>query len=80
MSGETPVVVFAGRSMTQIISAIPVVAEQTGRAVVLVGGLAVMSRLPTPYPHPGPADVPHSGPQESRAWTIKQGASMSDRP
>lgn len=35
--------------MTQIISAIPVVAEQTGRAVVLVGGLAVMCRLPSPY-------------------------------
>jgi Nucleotidyl transferase AbiEii toxin, Type IV TA system len=35
--------------MTQIVSAIPVVAEQTGRAVVLVGGLAVMCRLPIPY-------------------------------
>ncbi|MFI0801158.1 hypothetical protein [Amycolatopsis lurida] len=35
--------------MTQIVSAIPVVAEQTGRPVVLVGGLAVMCRLTTPY-------------------------------
>lgn len=29
--------------------AIPVIAEQTGRPVVLVGGLAVMCRLPIPY-------------------------------
>jgi nucleotidyltransferase AbiEii toxin of type IV toxin-antitoxin system len=35
--------------MTRLVSAIPVVAEQTGRAVVLVGGLAVMCRLPAPY-------------------------------
>lgn len=49
MSGDPAAVVLAGRSMTQIVSAIPVVAEQTGRAVVLVGGLAVMCRLTTPY-------------------------------
>lgn len=35
--------------MTRLVSAIPVVAEQTGRAVVLIGGLAVMCRLPAPY-------------------------------
>ncbi|WP_410620607.1 nucleotidyl transferase AbiEii/AbiGii toxin family protein [Amycolatopsis sp. cmx-8-4] len=35
--------------MTQIVSAIPVIVEQTGRAVVLVGGLAVMCRLSIPY-------------------------------
>jgi nucleotidyltransferase AbiEii toxin of type IV toxin-antitoxin system len=35
--------------MTQLVSAVPIVAEQTGRAVILVGGLAVMCRLPTPY-------------------------------
>ncbi|HUQ54045.1 hypothetical protein [Lentzea sp.] len=42
-------IVLAGRPMTQIVSAIPVVAEQTGRPVVLVGGLAVMCRLTAPY-------------------------------
>ncbi len=35
--------------MARLVSAIPVIAEQTGRAVVLVGGLAVMCRLPIPY-------------------------------
>lgn len=35
--------------MTRLVSAIPVIAAQTGRAVVLVGGLAVMCRLSTPY-------------------------------
>lgn len=35
--------------MTRLVSAIPVVAEQTGRAVVLIGGLAVMCRLSAPY-------------------------------
>jgi hypothetical protein len=35
--------------MTRLVSAIPVICEQTGRAVVLVGGLAVMCRLSTPY-------------------------------
>lgn len=49
MSGEPPVVVLGGRSMTRLVSAVPVVAEQTGRAVILVGGLAVMCRLLTPY-------------------------------
>jgi hypothetical protein len=49
VSGEPPVVVLAGRSMTRLVSAVPVVAEQTGREVVLVGGLAVMCRLATPY-------------------------------
>lgn len=49
MSGETPDVVLAGSSMTRLVSAIPVISAQTGRAVVLVGGLAVMCRLSTPY-------------------------------
>lgn len=35
--------------MARLVSAIPVIAEQTGRSVVLVGGLAVMCRLSTPY-------------------------------
>ncbi|MGH3586740.1 MAG: hypothetical protein ACRDQ0_10495 [Pseudonocardia sp.] len=35
--------------MTRLVSAVPVVAEHTGRAVVLVGGLAVMCRLDAPY-------------------------------
>lgn len=35
--------------MARLVGAIPVVAEQTGRPVVLVGGLAVMCRLPIPY-------------------------------
>jgi hypothetical protein len=47
--GEPRSIVLAGRAMTRLVSAIPVVAEQTGRAVVLVGGLAVMCRLRAPY-------------------------------
>jgi hypothetical protein len=35
--------------MARLVGAIPVVVEQTGRPVVLVGGLAVMCRLPIPY-------------------------------
>lgn len=35
--------------MTPLLSAIPVIAEQTGRPVVLVGGLAVICRLHSPY-------------------------------
>jgi hypothetical protein len=35
--------------MTRLVSAVPVIADQTGRAVVLVGGLAAMCRLSTPY-------------------------------
>ncbi|WP_284747582.1 hypothetical protein [Amycolatopsis sp. RTGN1] len=35
--------------MTRLVSAIPVITEQTGRPIVLVGGLAVMCRLSTPY-------------------------------
>jgi len=35
--------------MARLVGAIPVIAEQSGRAVVLVGGLAVMCRLPSPY-------------------------------
>jgi hypothetical protein len=49
VSGENPDVVLAGIAMTRLVSAIPVIAEQTGREVVLVGGLAVMCRLSTPY-------------------------------
>ncbi|OLT03797.1 hypothetical protein BJF90_03815 [Pseudonocardia sp. CNS-004] len=49
MCGEPKAVILAGTSMTRLVSAIPVVAEHTGRAVVLVGGLAVMCRLDAPY-------------------------------
>lgn len=49
MSGEADVVALGGASMNRLVSAIPVVAEQTGRPVVLVGGLAVMCRLAAPY-------------------------------
>jgi hypothetical protein len=49
VSGETPDVVLAGISVTRLVSAIPVIAEQTEREIVLVGGLAVMCRLSTPY-------------------------------
>lgn len=49
MFGESRSVVLAGSSMTRLVSAIPVIAEQTGRPIVLVGGIAVMCRLSTPY-------------------------------
>lgn len=49
VSGETPSVVLAGIAMTRLASAIPVIARHTGREVVIVGGLAVMCRLSTPY-------------------------------
>jgi hypothetical protein len=35
--------------MTRLVSAIPLVAERTGSPVIVVGGLAVMFRLGTPY-------------------------------
>jgi len=35
--------------MTRLVSAIPLVAERTGSPVIVVGGLAVLSRLATPY-------------------------------
>jgi hypothetical protein len=49
VSGEPRVVALAGAAMARIVGAIPVITEQTGRAVVLVGGLAVICRLPIPY-------------------------------
>lgn len=49
MSGEPRVVDLRGTLMTPLLSAIPVIAEQTGRPVVLVGGLAVICRLHSPY-------------------------------
>ncbi|SDU64487.1 hypothetical protein SAMN04489733_7586 [Amycolatopsis keratiniphila] len=46
-------------------SAIPVVTEQTGRPIVLVGGLAVMCRLSTPYRATTDLDtVDHRAPNE----------------
>ena len=35
--------------MAAIVAAIPVIAQQTGRPVIVVGGLAVICRLSTPY-------------------------------
>ena len=35
--------------MAAIVAAIPVIAQQTGRPVIVVGGLAVLCRLSTPY-------------------------------
>lgn len=35
--------------MAAIVAAIPVTARHTGRPVIVVGGLAVLSRLSTPY-------------------------------
>jgi hypothetical protein len=44
-----PVVDLLGTSMSALAHAIPVVAERTGRRVILVGGLAVVCRLTRPY-------------------------------
>ena len=41
VSGESRVVDLGGTAMTRLLGAIPVIAEQTGRAVVLIGGLLV---------------------------------------
>lgn len=49
MSGDIRTVSLSGAPMTRLLSAIPVVLEQTGREIVLIGGLAVMCRLPTPH-------------------------------
>lgn len=49
MSGEPRLVQLAGEAMTRLVSAIPLVSELTGSPVIVVGGLAVMCRLGTPY-------------------------------
>lgn len=47
MSGDT--VVFVGDQMAAIIEALAQVSETTGDVPVVIGGLAVLSRLSTPY-------------------------------
>lgn len=52
MSGSQsppPSVDLAGSSMSALVHAIPIAIERTGRAVVLIGGLAVVCRLSSPY-------------------------------
>lgn len=54
MSGDVPagdlrVVDLSGTTMAALLDAIPVIEDQTGRSVILVGGLAVLCRLPSPY-------------------------------
>lgn len=53
--------------MTRLVSAIPLIAERTGRAVVLVGGLAVMCRLSTPYRATTDLDTVHRRAVEERS-------------
>lgn len=52
MSGSpdaAPTVELYGPSMAAIIAAIPITARDTGRPVIVVGGLAVLCRLSTPH-------------------------------
>lgn len=49
VSGDPRLVQLTGEAMTRLVSAIPLVAERTGSPVIVVGGLAVMCRLGTPY-------------------------------
>ncbi len=52
MSGDRPLppeVDLAGTAISALVHAIPMAAERTGRPVVLIGGLAVICRLSTPY-------------------------------
>lgn len=51
VSGNPPlrVVDLIGSSMEAVVMAIPEVATRTGRPVIIVGGLAVICRLSTPY-------------------------------
>jgi hypothetical protein len=44
-----PSVDLAGSAMSALVHAIPITAERTGRPVVLIGGLAVICRLDSPY-------------------------------
>ena len=51
MSGSRPHVVvdLLGTSMSALAQAIPVLAERTGRRVIVIGGLAVVCRLSRPH-------------------------------
>jgi hypothetical protein len=44
-----PTVELHGRTLAAIVAAIPITARDTGRPVIVVGGLAVLCRLSTPY-------------------------------
>jgi len=44
-----PTVALHGSMMAAIVAAIPIAARDTGRPVIVVGGLAVLCRLSTPY-------------------------------
>lgn len=48
-SNQIPVVDLLGTSMSALILAIPQVAARTGRGVIVIGGLAVVCRLTSPY-------------------------------
>lgn len=50
MSGKSsiPRVQLLGEGLAALVSAIPIVAEQTQREVIVVGGLAVLCRLDQP--------------------------------
>jgi len=66
--------------MTRLVSAIPVIAEQTGRAVVLVGGVAVMCRLSTPYRATTDLDTVHRRAVDERSQLellVSAGATLS---
>ncbi len=47
--GATPTVELYGPTMAAIVAAIPIAARDTGRPVIVIGGLAVLCRLSTPY-------------------------------
>lgn len=51
MSGNQPIpeVDFVGSSMNALVHAIAIAVQRTGRDVVLIGGLAVICRLGSPY-------------------------------
>jgi len=44
-----PIVDLAGSAMNALVHAIPITADRTGRPVVLIGDLAVICRLDSPY-------------------------------
>lgn len=48
-SAEVPTVELFGTTMAAIVSAIPMTERDTGRPVIVIGGLAVLCRLSTPY-------------------------------
>lgn len=46
---DSPTIDLRGTSMSALVHAIPVIAAQTGRRVIIVGGMAVVCRLSRPY-------------------------------